>query len=114
MGLPFLQNYELERNLKSHPRVFYTALFKLQNRLMATGEAPSIAVANFARFLAPEMVPSRMSNLAVGLWSGLNDLRDGLGEAFFLAFVWVLFDLWFLHARDVFVEVAVSELVWEL
>ena len=24
------------------------------------------------------------------------------------------FDLWFLHARDVFVEVAVSELVWEL
>ena len=25
-----------------------------------------------------------MSNLAVGLWFGLNDLRDGLGEAFFL------------------------------
>ena len=46
--------------------------------LMATGEAPLIAVANFSRFLAPEMVPSRMSNLAVGLWSGLNDLRDGL------------------------------------
>ena len=36
---------------------------------MATGEAPSMAVANFLRFLAPEMVPSRMSNLAVGLWS---------------------------------------------
>ena len=51
---------------------------------MATGEAPSIAVANFRRFLAPDMVPSTMSNLAVGLWSGLNDLCDGLGEAFFL------------------------------
>ena len=50
---------------------------------MATGEAPSIALANFPRFLAPEMVPSRMSNLVVGLWSGLNDLRDGLGEALF-------------------------------
>ena len=33
---------------------------------------------------ALEMVSSRMSNLAVGVWSGLNDLRDGLGEAFFL------------------------------
>ena len=51
---------------------------------MATGEAPLIAVANFPRFLAPETVPSRMSNLAVGRWFGLNDLRDGLGEAFFL------------------------------
>ena len=43
-----------------------------------------MGVANFPRFLAPEMVPSRMSNLAVGLWSGLNDLRDDLGEAFLL------------------------------
>ena len=51
---------------------------------MATGEAPLIAVANLPRFLAPEMVPSRMSSLAVGLLSGLKDLRDGLGEAFFL------------------------------
>ena len=70
---------------------------------MATGEAPLIAVANFPRFLAPEMVPSRMSNLAVGLWSGLNDLRDGLGEAFFLRLFGCFFDLWFLHARDVLV-----------
>ena len=37
-----------------------------------------MAVANFPCFLAPEMVPSRMSNLAVGLWSGFNDLRNGL------------------------------------
>ena len=49
-----------------------------------TGKAPLTAVANFPCFLAPEMVPSRMSNVAVGLWSGLNDLRDGSGEAFFL------------------------------
>ena len=27
---------------------------------------------------------SRMSNLAVGRWFELNDLRDGLNEAFFL------------------------------
>ena len=47
-------------------------------------EVPLKTVAKFHLFLAPEMVPSRMSNLAVGLWSGLNDFRDGLGEAFFL------------------------------
>ena len=81
---------------------------------MATGEAPLIAVANFFTFSGSRNGPCRMSNLAVGLWSGLNDLRDGSGKAFFFAFVWVLFDLWFLHARDVFVEVAVSELVSEL
>ena len=50
---------------------------------MATGEAPLIAVANFPRFLASETVSSRMSNLAAGRWFGLNDLRDGLDEAFF-------------------------------
>ena len=51
---------------------------------MATVEAPLKKVAKFPPFMAPETVPSRMSNLAEGLWSGLNDLRDGLGEAFFL------------------------------
>ena len=61
-------------------------------------------MANFPRFLAPEMVPSRMSNLAVGPSSGLNDLRNGLGEAFFfLRLSGCFFDLWFIHARDVLV-----------
>ena len=53
LGVAFSINYELERDLKTKPSALFSQhvlIFKLQNTLMATGEAPLIAVANFSTF----------------------------------------------------------------
>ena len=64
-GVAFLKKYELERDLKSHPRFFHNTSLKLQNILKATREDPLLAAANFPPCLASEMVPCGLDKIEI-------------------------------------------------